>query len=266
MEREIKNIILLGENVNTELKEASKGLPKSIFETVCSFLNTTGGYIILGVNDNKEIVGIKEELIDKIKKDYTVQCNNPDILNPSILSELKEIKIDGKILLYTHIEESNEIHKNKGKVYIRNYEGDFDISNNIPLIAKRHLWMDLTDKDLLTSAGLYKTDKINGKEGVTLAGVMIFGKDNVIRDVNPYCRTDSLYRVDDLDRYDDRDFVETNLIEMYDRLIDFIAKYTMDRFALDENARRVSPRNVMAREIILNTLMHRDITDGHTSK
>ena len=308
MEREIKNIILLGENVNTELKEASKGLPKSIFETVCSFLNTTGGYIILGVNDNKEIVGIKEELIDKIKKDYTVQCNNPDILNPSILSELKEIKIDGKILLYTHIEESNEIHKNKGKVYIRNYEGDFDISNNIPLIAnihnkkrkifdedmiypyvsieedlrhdlidkarklansnvkKRHLWMDLTDKDLLKSAGLYKTDKINGKEGVTLAGVMIFGKDNVIRDVNPYCRTDALYRVDDLDRYDDRDFVETNLIEMYDRLIDFIAKYTMDRFALDENARRVSPRNVMAREIILNTLMHRDITDGHTSR
>ena len=85
MEREIKNIILLGENANTELKEASKGLPKSIFETVCSFLNTTGGYIILGVNDNKEIVGIKEELIDKIKKDYTVQCNNPDILNPSIL-------------------------------------------------------------------------------------------------------------------------------------------------------------------------------------
>ena len=65
MEREIKNIILLGENVNTELKEASKGLLKSIFETVCSFLNTTGGYIILGVNDNKEIVGIREELIDK---------------------------------------------------------------------------------------------------------------------------------------------------------------------------------------------------------
>ena len=69
-----------------------------------------------------------------------------------------------------------------------------------------------------------------------------------------------------MDGYDDRDFVETNLIDMYDRLIDFIAKYTMDRFALDENARRVSPRNVMAREIVLNTLMHRDITDGHTSR
>ncbi len=308
MEENIKNIILLGENVNTELKEATNGLPKSVFESVCSFLNTTGGYIILGANDKKEIIGIKEELIEKIKKDYTTQCNNKEVLEPTILSELHEIKIDGKILLYTHIEESNEIHKCKGKVFVRNYEGDFDISNNIPLIAsihnkkrkifdedtiypyvsveedlrhdlidkarklansnvkKRHIWMDMTDLELLKSAGLYKVDKETGKQGVTLAGVMLFGKDDVISNINPYCRTDALYRVDDLDRYDDRDFVETNLLDMYDRLIDFIAKYTMDRFALDENARRVSPRNVMAREIVLNTLMHRDITDGHTSR
>ena len=65
-------------------------------------------------------------------------CNNKQIIEPTIISELKEIKIDGKILLYVHIEESTEIHKNKGKVYIRNYEGDFDISNNIPLIASIH--------------------------------------------------------------------------------------------------------------------------------
>ena len=68
MNKNIKNIILLGENVNTELKEAENGLPKSIFETVCSFLNTTGGYIILGANDQKEIVGINREIIEKIKK------------------------------------------------------------------------------------------------------------------------------------------------------------------------------------------------------
>ena len=65
-------------------------------------------------------------------------CNNKQIIEPTIISELKEIKIDGKILLYVHIEESTEIHKNKGKVYIRNYEEDFDISNNIPLITIIH--------------------------------------------------------------------------------------------------------------------------------
>ena len=121
---------MLGENVNTELKEASNGLPKNIFLKICLFLNTTVGYIILGANDKKEIVGIR--------KDYTTMCNNKQIIEPTIISELKEIKIDGKILLYVHIEESTEIHKNKGKVYIRNYEGDFDISNNIPLITIIH--------------------------------------------------------------------------------------------------------------------------------
>ena len=115
MEENIKNIILLGENVNTKLKEASNGLPKSIFQTVCSFLNTTGGYIILGANDKKEIVGIKKELIDKIKKDYTTMCNNKQIIEPTIISELKEIKIDGKILLYVHIEESQKFIKIKEK-------------------------------------------------------------------------------------------------------------------------------------------------------
>ena len=149
MEENIKNIILLGENVNTELKESNNGLPKNIFETVCSFLNTTGGYIILGVNDKKEIVGIKKELIEKIKKDYTTMCNNKEIIEPTIISELKEINVDGKILLYTHIEEANEIHKCKGKVYVRNYEGDFDISNNIPLIASIHNKKKIFDEDTI---------------------------------------------------------------------------------------------------------------------
>ncbi len=85
MEENIKNIILLGENVNTELKEEANGLPKNIFESVCSFLNTTGGYIILGVNDKKEIIGIKKELIEQIKKDYTTQCNNKEIIMPTII-------------------------------------------------------------------------------------------------------------------------------------------------------------------------------------
>lgn len=277
----MKNIILLGENVNTEFKIATNLLPKNLFETVCAFLNTIGGYIILGVNDDKEIVGINEENIEKLKKDFTTMCNNEQILNPTIIAQLNEIKIDNKVLLYVHIQESNTIHKHKNKVFIRNYEGDFDISNNIPLIVsvhnrknkifdedkiypyisvekdlrhdlierarkyadsnvnKRHIWMDMTDLELLKSAGLYKRDNQIGEEGVTLAGIMLFGKDEVIASVNPYCRTDALYRVDDLDRYDDRDFVETNLLDMYDRLLDFISKYTMDRFALDENARRV---------------------------
>lgn len=310
MEKILKNIIALGENVNAEFKEAKKELPKNLFETVSSFLNTTGGYIVLGVNDKKEIVGIDIEYADKLKKEYTTMCNNKNIIEPTIISSLSEITLEGKTLLYTYIEESNEIHKCKNRVYYRNYEGDFDITSNISLIAsihnhkrkiydedtiypyisveedlnhelidrarklansnvnenKKHVWTEMNDLELLKSAGLYKKDKITGKEGVTLAGVMLFGTDTAILSVNPYCRTDALLRIDDLDRYDDRDFVETNLLDTYDRLLDFIKKHTKDRFTLDDDVRRVSARNIMAKEMVINTLMHRNLTDGHTSR
>ena len=51
MDELIKNIINQGEKINTESKEAKEKLPKSLFETVCAFLNRFGGNIILGVND-----------------------------------------------------------------------------------------------------------------------------------------------------------------------------------------------------------------------
>ena len=106
MKEKVKKLISLGENANTEFKLASNELPKNLFETVCAFLNTAGGYIILGVNDKKEIVGINEENINKLKKDFTSKCNNEEIINPTIFCELKEIEIDDKIILYTYIKES----------------------------------------------------------------------------------------------------------------------------------------------------------------
>ena len=117
--QELKNLILLGENVNTELKLAEASLPKNIFETVCAFLNTIGGTIILGVNDEKEIVGIEKDKIEKLKKDFSTMCNNEQILKPTIISELKEAKINGKVILYAHIDEANCIHKYKGKVFVK---------------------------------------------------------------------------------------------------------------------------------------------------
>ncbi len=114
-------------------------------------------------------------------------------------------------------------------------------------VNKRHPWMDMTDLELLKSAGLYKQDIITKEEGITLAGIMLFGYDRTILNVNPYCRTDALLRIDDVDRYDDRDFVETNLLDMYDRLLDFIGKYTKDRFTLNSKNIRVSAISIIAR-------------------
>lgn len=76
MEEKIRDLIENGELVTTELKEAKEKLPKNLFETICAFLNTMGGYIILGVNDKKEIVGVNPKYINILKKDFANGCNN----------------------------------------------------------------------------------------------------------------------------------------------------------------------------------------------
>lgn len=41
------------------------------------FSNRNGGHIFLGVNDQKEIVGVNEDKVDKIIKDFTNSINSP---------------------------------------------------------------------------------------------------------------------------------------------------------------------------------------------
>ena len=55
-----------------------------------------------------------------------------------------------------------------------------------------------------------------------MACILLFGKPETIQSCVPGYKTDAIYRVENLDRYDDRLIVENNLMESYDLLIDFI--------------------------------------------
>ena len=50
-EAKIERLIKQGEGLHVELKECNSDLSKNIFETVCAFLNRSGGELLLGVND-----------------------------------------------------------------------------------------------------------------------------------------------------------------------------------------------------------------------
>ncbi|MGL5086134.1 MAG: ATP-binding protein, partial [Clostridium sp.] len=128
-----------------------------------------------------------------------------------------------------------------------------------------HPWQDLNDIELLKSAGLYVRDYKTGKEGFTLASILLLGKDEVIAAVLPHYRTDAILRRVDIDRYDDRDDIRTNLIESYDRLMVFVEKHLSDKFYL-ENDQRISLRNRIFREVISNILIHRDYSNPFPAK
>lgn len=301
----LKNIILEGECATTEFKEAKNALPKNLFESICGMLNRLGGHIFLGVKDNGEIVGVDENNITEMKKHFANLCNNPEKIWPTVHLEIKDYKIDNKIILYIFVYEGSDCYRTKNNVFDRNEDGDFNITGNSSLIAsiyvrksntyienkvypnvgikdlredliemlrdivvmkdKNHPWKNMSNLDLLKSAGLYDTDVQTNKEGVNLAGILLFGKDPTILSAISYYKTDALLRVIDTIRYDDRDYVSTNLIESYGRLCDFIMKHLNDNFYVD-GLRRIDLRYEIAREVCANTLMHRDYTNAYPAR
>jgi ATP-dependent DNA helicase RecG len=108
-------------------------------------------------------------------------------------------------------------------------------------------------------------DYQTGKEGFSLAGILLFGKDETILSVIPHHKTDLILRRDNLDRYDDRDDVRTNLIESYDRIIAFGQKHLSDPFYL-EGTQRISVRDKIMREIASNILIHREYVKAFPAK
>lgn len=99
--------------------------------------------------------------------------------------------------------------------------------------SANHPWKAMSDEEILRSAGLLLKDEITHEEGITIAAILLFGKDSTIMSVLPQHKTDAIFRVENLDRYDDRDVITTNLLETYDRLIEFGHKHLSDPFVLE---------------------------------
>jgi len=302
--KRLKEIISKGEGIDIEFKESRISLNKDTFETVCAFLNRNGGHLILGVKDNGEIVGVENP--QKLIKEFTSLANNPQKLSPTFYFSPEVFEINGKKVVYIFIPESSQVHKTAGKTFDRNIDGDFDISNNsnlvfslyirkqttysentifpyvdlndfrkdllqkVRIMAKNergdnHPWLSMTDEEFFKNTRLYQKNLKTGEEGFTLAAILLFGKDDAILRALPHHKTDAILRIKNKDRYDDRDDIRTNLIESYDRLMNFVKKHLPDPF-YQEGDKRISLRNKIFREAIVNILIHREFINPYPAK
>jgi len=304
-EHQLLETIRNGEGLTTEFKACGGGISRDVYETVCSFLNRHGGTILLGVRDDGTIVGLSPGTAPQTKKDFVTAINNPQKLTPPTYLSIDEVELNGKELLHIYVPESSQVHRCNGRIYDRNEDGDLDITdhtaevarlyqrkqatysenkvypriqladlrpdliercrNHVRINRKNHPWVNMDDLELLKSAQLYQSDPESGKLGVTLAGVMLFGADTQILQVCPAHRTDLILRKVNLDRYDDRDLVRTNLIDSYDRILDFVRKHLPDPFYL-EGTDRKSLREAIFREVASNMLIHREYASGASSR
>lgn len=91
------------------------------------------------------------------------------------------------------------------------------------------------------------------------------GEDITIMSALPQHKTDAIFRVENVDRYDDKDVIITNLFDTYDRLMEFGKKHLSDPFIL-EGINSVSARDKILREIFSNLLAHRDYSSAYVAK
>ena len=150
-----------------------------------------------------------------------------------------------------------------------------DKARKLAIIKKAdHPWKGMDNAELLRSCGLILIDTATGKEALTLAAILLFGTDIMIKSVCFQYKTDAIVRIIDTDRYDDREVVNTNLIESYEKLMAFGERHLNDRFVLDEYTgengakivQNVSARDKILREVVGNILMHRDFSSGHVAR
>ncbi len=169
-----------------------------------------------------------------------------------------------------YIRKQNVFTEKKIYPYAKLDDLRLDLLPKIRVMAQNHAggthpWTVMDDTELLKSAGLYGRDIATGEEGYNLATIMLLGKDDVILNVAPAYVTDALVRKVNVDRYDDREVIKTNLVESYDRLMDFGKKHLPDKFFLEDDVNK-SLRNTILREMVGNVLMHREFTNSYTAK
>lgn len=306
------------ESVEIEFKSAAGGFPKSFWETYSSFANTNGGTIVLGIKEKKGefyIDSLKDELIEKYKKEFWSGVNNKDIVNLNLLSN--DDVVDGefnghKVILFyipRATRDQRPIYHTPNPyngTYKRNHEGDFKCTEqevrrmyadaNVAVSADSrilenytfedidkasleqyrrlfdlakpgHAWLALDDISLLKKLGGYKVDRQTGKEGFTLAGLLMFGKTDAITDeaCAPNFFLDYRELGDDtsttrwLDRIYPDGTWEANLFQFYKRVLPKLQEILPLPFHLEGDTRKdETPAHVAVREALINTLIHAD--------
>lgn len=301
---ELHTLLIAGESAAIEYKRCGEGPKADTFESICAFLNKTGGDVILGVEDDGTVVGLPPKGVEAMIRQIVKVMNDPNLFDPVFTLYPEEMVYKRKHLIYIHVPESPEVHRFKGVCYTRVHEADVKVKGTeplaqmfirkqrvfteqkvFPLVTKKdlrldlipivknmaeaahltHPWCRMSADAILRSANLVGVDAESGRKGFKAAAVLLLGSDDCLHDLFPAVRTDALLRRVNKDRYDDRVTVDTNLVESFDRLVEFGQKHLPDKFHL-EGRQRISLRDKILREMISNVLVHREFTSSRMAR
>lgn len=325
--QELKNLIYQGEKVDIECKKAEANVPKSAYQSYSAFANTKGGYIILGVKEDKTKTNPEERFVlqgiensEKQREDFWNTINGSKV-NVNILKDenVYVVEEDGISLIVIHVPRAEfnmrpvYVGENPYKgTYKRNHEGDYHATEHevrgmirdqnpdgndsmileyytmddidketlrkyrqiFEIRNEGHVWNPLDDKAFLEKLGGYRKDRRTGVEGLTLAGLMMFGNGQAIREefsnVFMDYRNETEVTVDV--RWNDRITYdgtwENNLFNFFSKVTPKLTEDLPKPFKL-EGLQRIdeTPVHKAVREAFVNLIIHADyLMDAGTLK
>lgn len=314
----VEDEFLPQEYYEIEYKSAQGGFPKEFWKTYSAFANTNTGFIVLGIAEKKEefiVEGLSDDVINKYKKQFWDDCNNPNTVSKNLLSndDIRTFKISEKNVLVFRIpfaqrtERPVYLTRNPfTNTYKRNHEGDYkctddevkrmiaDSSGELKrdsLILENysiedfdvatvrqfrqlfisskpsHPWNALSDEELFKKIGATREDRKTKNNGVTLAGLLMFGKAESINEQEAVPNFFPDFReklsTDENIRWTDRIFPdgtwENNLLQFYLKVWPKLSSTLPKPFQL-KNDERIdeSLTHIALREAFVNALVHTD--------
>ena len=118
----------MAENFYFEFKEDEES-PAKLCKEICAFSNTYGGYVFLGIDDQKKIKGCHKWTENR------VHTTIHDSISPIPVFDVKTFSIDGSNVLVIRIEEGTypPYIVNDGRIYERVSSGSFPIKDSVKL-------------------------------------------------------------------------------------------------------------------------------------
>lgn len=306
MDAKLESYVRAGEGMNLEFKRCGGKVERDVYETICSFANRQGGSILLGVLDDGTVSGVSPKAVASIERNIVNVANDPSMFNVAPALEFERLEGDGgKTVIRVWVPMGPALYSFKGTIYDRAADVDVkvkteaqhaamiirkqsfytektvypwvteadldlellsDVRREVRAARADHPWLSMDDGELLKSSRLWSRDPATGEYGFNLAAVMLLGKQEAILDVAPVYRTDVVLQRSGNGRYDDRLVCKSNLVKAYGEISDFCRKWMPDAFSLDDGGNRISVRDIIIRELVANTLIHREYTSPHIAR
>ncbi len=184
--KQILEIIKGGETQTTEFKRTSN---KDVGKTLCAFSNINGGLLIIGVEDNGQIIGIQSSKQDEIQQQIyhsQQECNPTPVCSISLFDTEK-----GKIFLVKVPKLGSGICYYKNEIYVRVGTTDHKIAGPAieDFLKKKQI---LCFEDDFIDARLEDLDQTKIKEYLKKRNPSISYEENKLKSVLATLRVASL--------------------------------------------------------------------------